>query len=402
MTERHVVIVGTGAAGISVLENLRRCGFTGSVTMVGDEETTPYDRPPLSKRFLTGEWEPERLHLRSAETLAELAATWLLGRRASSLDAQTRRVFLDDGSAVSYDELVVCTGVRSRRLPLSDQVDGAHVLRTVNDALSLRDGLDDRSELLIVGGGFLGAETAAVASSLGTRVTLLSSTVIPLAAALGEDVAGLLADRHRSNGVHLEQGRAQGVTASSEGTASGIVLDDGRHLPAEKILMSVGSHPNVEWLETSGIPISDGITCDEHGGVVPGVWAAGDVAAWWRPEADRHVRLEHRTNATEHGMNVARAILDQPALPPSVPYVWSDQYDLKIQIHGLTAGADSFEVIEGDVADGRFTAVYGRQGRICAALGVNMMRPLRTLRPHVAEQTPWTELDRLKPALSLS
>lgn len=402
MTDRHIVIVGTGAAGISVLENLRRCGFTGAVTMVGDEETIPYDRPPLSKRFLTGEWGPERLHLRSAEALDGLAAVWLIGRHATGLDTQSRQLFLDDDSAISYDELVICTGVRPRRLPLSDQVDGAHVLRTVDDALRLRNELDDRSELLVAGGGFLGAETAAVASSLGTRVTLLSSRALPLADALGEDVAELLADRHRSNGVRLETGRAQSVTASPEGTATGIALDDGRHLPAGQILMSIGSHPNVEWLESSGISSQDGVVCDQRGGVVPGVWAAGDVAAWWRPEVDRHVRLEHRTNATEHGMNVARAILDQPPLPPSVPYVWSDQYDLKIQIHGLTEGADSFEVIEGDVADGRFTAVYGREGRVCAALAVNMMRPLRTLRPHVAQQTPWTELDRLRPVLSLS
>lgn len=402
MTNRHVVIVGTGAAGISVLENLRRCGFTGPVTMVGDEESPPYDRPPLSKRFLAGEWDLERLRLHSAEALDELAATWLIGLRATSLDTQARRLFLDDGSTVSYDELVICTGVRPRRLPLSDQIDGAHVLRTVSDAVGLRDELDDRSELLVTGGGFLGAETAAVASSLGSRVTLLSSSAIPLAEALGEDVAELLADRHRSNGVRLVQGRAQSVTVSPEGTATGIALDDGRHLPAEKILMSIGSHPNVEWLESSGIPSSDGVPCDERGGVVPGVWAAGDVAAWWRPELDRHVRLEHRTNATEHGMNVARAILDQHSPPPSVPYIWSDQYDLKIQVHGLSAGADSFEVIEGDVSDARFTAVYGREGRICAALGVNMMRALRALRPHVAQQTSWTELAQLKPALSLS
>lgn len=401
MTDRRIVIVGTGAAGLSVLENLRRFGFTGQVTMVGDERTPPYDRPPLSKRFLTGEWEPEQLHLRSAESLDELTATWVHDR-AESVDIEARRLLLADGTAIDYDELVICTGVRPRRLPLSDRADGAHVLRTVDDARRLRERLDDRAQLLVTGGGFLGAEAAATASSLGTRVTLLSPGPTPLVEALGPEVAGLLAERHRNHGVCLEQGRAQSVTASPEGIATGVVLDSGRRLPAENILMSIGSHPNVDWLARSGIADSDGIECDEQGRAAPGVWAAGDIASWWRPELGRHVRLEHRTNATEQGMGVARAILGQPPLTGPVPYVWSDQYDLKIQIFGLPRAAESFEIIEGDIADGRFTAVYGRDGRVCAAVGVNMVRPLRRLRRHVANQTSWSDLADLKPEPSMT
>ncbi|WP_129358461.1 NAD(P)/FAD-dependent oxidoreductase [Rothia uropygioeca] len=398
MTLRHIVVVGTGATGLGVLETLRRGGYDGQITMVGDETALPYDRPPLSKRFLTGEWNQEQLNLRSEESLSELSAGWMSGCRASGLDTHQRRLFLDDGTAISYDELVIATGVRPRWLPLTEHLDGAHVLRTVGDAIELRQALTDNPELVVVGGGFLGAETAAAVATLGCEVTLLSSEDAPLAGALGSEVATVLAARHHQHGVRIEQGRAERVSLTPDGSVDGILLEDGRHLPGKNVLMTIGSHPNVEWLEGSGIPADRTVECDERGQVAPGVWAAGDVAAWWHPEMGRSVCLEHRTNATEQGMNVARSILGQPPIARSVPYVWSDQYDVKVQVYGFPRDADSFEVVDGNLDDGKFTAVYGKDGVVCAAVGANMARSLRPLRTHVAARTPWADLDRLQPA----
>jgi 3-phenylpropionate/trans-cinnamate dioxygenase ferredoxin reductase subunit len=269
-----------------------------------------------------------------------------------------------------------------------------HVLRTLEDARRLRTELAGQPRLVIVGAGFLGAEVASVASAAGASVTLVSDVDAPLSDVLGTELGQLLIGVHTEHGVRIRSGvRVTGI-ATEHGRATGVQLADGTMLPADVVLVSIGSVPNVEWLAGSGIPIGNGVLCDEYCRAAPHVWAAGDVASWHHVGIGERVRLEHRTNAAEQGMAVARNILagtdPTPFLP--VPYIWSDQYDLKIQIHGLPRGADSFTVTDGSLDQRKFVAVYGSHGKARAAVGINMIRPLRAARSLVAEQADLTSI----------
>ncbi|MEV7341097.1 FAD-dependent oxidoreductase [Streptomyces sp. NPDC093544] len=391
----RVVIVGASAAGLAVAEGLRRLGFEGRLTLIGEEPEIPYDRPPLSKQLLSGAWEPERLSLRSAEALAGLDLDLRLGERAVALDTRNRDVVLERQQRVGYDQLVVATGARARHLPGTEGTEGLHVLRTLGDALSLRAALGAGTRLVIVGGGFVGAEAASVARQLGCEVSLVTDTEAPMSDALGTEVGAMLGEVHAEHGVHVETGASVEAVLTRGGRATGVRLADGRSLHADAVLLGIGARPNVEWLAGSGVPIADGVECDSRLYAGNGVWAAGDIASWPDLATGQRLRIEHRTNAGEQGLAVARNILAGPeAATPftTVPYVWSDQYDLRIQIHGRTRGTDQFRVMEGSLTERRFTALYGRNGHVHAAIGINMMRPLRSLRPLVAARTPWPEI----------
>ncbi|WP_327657403.1 NAD(P)/FAD-dependent oxidoreductase [Streptomyces sp. NBC_00483] len=384
----RIAVVGTSAAGLSVVEGLRREGYTGRLSLIGEEEHLPYDRPPLSKQVLSGAWEADRLRLRDADAIGALDLDLRLGSPAVGLDTDTREVTLADGGRVGYDALVVATGTRARRLPGTEGVEGVHVLRTLEDALTLRDQLAARPHLLVVGGGFVGAEAAAVARGLGCEVTLVTDTAQPMGDALGDGLGAMLRAVHTEHGVRVMSGvRVDGVL-TADGRATGVRLLDGRTVAADAVLVGIGAQPNTEWLADSGVPVSNGVVCDATLHAGSDAWAAGDVAAWPHPHTGEPVRIEHRTNAAEQGLAVARNILAGPehAKPfETVPYVWSDQYDLKIQIYGRTRGADEVRIVEGSHDERRLVALYGKGGRVCAAVGINMMRALRGYRPQVAE-----------------
>ncbi|MFB7494456.1 NAD(P)/FAD-dependent oxidoreductase [Streptomyces sp. NPDC056161] len=391
----QVVVVGASAAGLATVEGLRRRGFTGRLTLIGEEADVPYDRPPLSKQVLSGAWEPERLRLRPPEALSALDLDLRLGQRAVALDTGRRQVVLAGGERVGYDQAVVATGVRARRLPGAGACEGVHVLRTLRDALDLRAALGVGRRLVVVGGGFIGAEVAAVARQAGCEVTLVTDTAVPMGTALGTEVGGMLAEVHAERGVRIATGSVVEGVLARDGRATGVRLADGRTLDADALLVGIGARPNVEWLADSGLPTGDGVECDATLYAGNGVWAAGDVASWPDGATGRRLRVEHRTNAGEQGLAVARNILAGPGAATAfttVPYVWSDQYDLKIQIHGQTRGADEFRVVDGGLAERRFTALYGAKGQVCAAVGVNMTKPLRALRALVAARTPWPDV----------
>ncbi|MFF3493252.1 NAD(P)/FAD-dependent oxidoreductase [Streptomyces sp. NPDC002795] len=388
MTLSEVVVVGASAAGLTAAETLRREGYTGRLTLIGEERYLPYDRPPLSKQVLKGEWEPERLALRTSAALDDLDAEWLLGREAVGLDVAGRTVALADGSRVAFDGLVVATGVRPRRLPFAHDLTGVHVLRDLDDALALRDALRSAGSVTVVGAGFLGAEAAAVARELGCSVSLVDPLEAPMVRQLGSAVAARVAALHTAHGVDVRCDTGVVGFSENRGRVAGVRLGDGSELAAEVVLVAIGSVPAVDWLRDSGLPVGDGLLCDAFCEAAPGIVAAGDVASWLHPDHGR-IRVEHRMNATEQGMAAARTLLGrrQPFAP--VPYFWTDQYDVKIQAYGRPSADADFTVVDGDPDQGPFAAVYAQDGRTTAAVTWNMPRQARALRAQVLEREPW-------------
>jgi NADPH-dependent 2,4-dienoyl-CoA reductase/sulfur reductase-like enzyme len=384
---RRIVVVGASAAGLAAAETLRREGYAGTLTLIGDERRLPYDRPPLSKQFLTGQWDMGQLALRARADLDALGLDLRLGIAATGLDPAARSVQLADGSAVPYDALVIATGVRPRRLPGSD----AHVLRTLDDALALRDRLGPGRRLVVVGAGFLGAEAAATAAALGSDVTLLEPAPVPLAHVVGPEVGRVLSRAHQERGVELRTG----VTVAHV-TDSGVLLGDGEVVEGDEVLVSVGSRPNTEWLAGSGLDVGDGVACDAYCEAAAGIYAAGDVARWYNPLFATSMRIEHRTNAAEQGMAAARNLLAAPEARKafaSVPYFWSDQYDMKIQAYGYLRGHDEVAVVEGDLDERRFVVAYRTGDRLTGVLGVGVTpKALRGWRQALTAGTPWHEV----------
>ncbi|MFJ8137586.1 NAD(P)/FAD-dependent oxidoreductase [Streptomyces sp. NPDC096013] len=381
----RIVVVGASAAGLAAAETLRREGYTGTLTLVGDEPHAPYDRPPLSKQVLSAEWEPDRVALRTSADLAGHGLDLRLGVAATALDLAAQEVWLSDGAKVPYDGLVIATGVRPRRLP----GEGAHVLRTLDDALMLRERLGPGRKLVVVGAGFLGAEAAAVARRLGADVTLLEPAPVPLAHAVGERVGQVLAQAHVDHGVKLRTG-----VSVTEVTDEGVRLGSGEEIEADEVLVAIGSLPNTEWLADSGLSIGDGVVCDEYCEAAGNVYAAGDVARWYNPLFGTSMRVEHRTNAAEQGMAAARNLLASEARKAfsPVPYFWSDQYDMKIQAHGHLRGHDEVAVVEGDLGERRFVAAYRAGDRLTGALAVGMPpKAIRGWRQAVAVGASWRE-----------
>ncbi|MGP4008545.1 NAD(P)/FAD-dependent oxidoreductase [Streptomyces sp. 4N124] len=384
----RILVVGASAAGLAAAETLRREGYDGTITLVGDEPHLPYDRPPLSKQLLSSEWDAGRLDLRTAGDLAALGLDLRLGTEAIRLELAEHTVHLADGSEVSYDGLVIATGVRPRRLP----GEGAHVLRTLDDALTLRERLGPGRRLVVVGAGFLGAEAAAVAWRLGARVTLLEPAPVPLAHAVGTEIGQVLSHAHRDRGVDLRCG-----VRVTEVTEDGVRLDGGELVDADEVLVAIGSLPNTEWLDGSGLTVGDGVVCDEYCEAAQNVYAAGDVARWYNPLFGTSMRIEHRTNAAEQGMAAARNLLRassgearKPFAP--VPYFWSDQYDMKVQAYGFLRGHDEVAVVDGDLAERRFLAVYRTGDRVSGVLALGMPpRAVRQWRQAIASGAEWHE-----------
>jgi NADPH-dependent 2,4-dienoyl-CoA reductase/sulfur reductase-like enzyme len=390
----RIVIVGASASGLATAEALRRGGYDGTVTLVGDELESPYDRPPLSKQLLSGQWEPARLALRAEDQIAELDLDLRLGTVATGLDTGARTITLADGSKLPYDIVVVATGVRPRRLPGCEGIAGLHVLRTLGDALGLQARLRHGGRLVIVGAGFIGAEVAATSRALGVEVTMLEAAPTVLAEAIGEHGGKFLADLHRDRGVEVRTSAAVSQILHAGGGVTGVLLADQNVVPADDVLVAIGSHPNTEWLDGSGLLIDNGLICDEFGLAAPGVYGAGDVARWHSPTVGSTVRIEHRTNAGEHGMTVAHHILnpDAPRSFVSVPFFWSDQYDTKIQAFGHLRGHDEAVVMESDFAQRQLLIAYRKGERLAGVLAAGKSpKVLRQWRALLAAGAKWDD-----------
>ncbi|MFE0475847.1 NAD(P)/FAD-dependent oxidoreductase [Streptomyces sp. NPDC058947] len=385
---RTVTVVGASLSGLYAARELRAQGYDGRLVVIGDEPHHPYDRPPLSKDFLTGRADENQLALTDAEESAELDADWMLGVRARALDARGRTVVLDDGRTVSTDGLVIATGARARRLP-GDALAGVHTLRTLDDARVLREELTrGPRRVVVIGGGFVGAETASSCSSLGHSVTVVEAAPLPLVPHLGTDMAAVCAALHRRGGVDLVTGTG---VAGLRGTltVSGVELTDGRTLPADLVIVGIGATPNTSWLAGSTLALRDGVLCDD--GCVtalPQVVAVGDVARVGG------VRAEHWTSATQQPRVAVTNLLAgrTVATADAVPYFWSDQYGARIQFAGRRGDGDTVRITEGELSDGApdeggFLARYERNGRTTAVLAVDRPRPFMRARRGLTRET---------------
>lgn len=381
MENGHVAVVGASLAGLRTVEGLRRAGFGGRITLVGDELHPPYTRPPLSKQVLAGTWEPERVWLRPPAKLAELDVDLRLGVRAEAVDPVGHVVTLSDG-VLAYDALVAATGASPRRLP-GDDIEGVHVLRRLDHAIALRDALGQATRLVVVGAGFIGCEVAATARERGLDVTVVEPLPAPMLRGLGAELGDVAAGLHRAHGVDLRCGI--GVAGlQGEGRVTGVTLTDGSTVPADLVVVGIGVVPDAGWLAGSGIDTTDGVLCDAVLAAegVDDVWAAGDVARWRHPGYPEPVRFEHWTVAAEHGRAVAEGIVagrDAAVAHAPVPYVWTDQHGTRIQVVGRPGPDDDLDVVLGSTDELRFLALLHRRGTVTGAVAFGMPKPLMAL-----------------------
>lgn len=390
---RDVVIVGASLAGLRAAEALRTGGYEDTITIIGAESHLPYDRPPLSKRLLSGEWEPERIFLRKPDDMAAIDVRWRLGEPAIGLDLGERAVLMDGGERVGFDGLVIATGSQVRGLPGQEGRDHVAVLRTLDDSLDLRDRIHPGGRrVVVIGAGFIGLEVAATARGLGNEVLVLEAGPAPLVRALGAEMGAAVAAVHADHGVEIRCG----VTV--EGFAdSAVIVDGGWHEPADVIVVGIGVTPATSWLNDAGLTLDDGVVCgpDLSAGP-PLVYAAGDVARWYNPLYDEVMRIEHWTNAAEQGALAAGNLLAEDAGQVTAPYepvpfFWSEQYDRRVQFLGRASAGDEVLVVAGSVEERRFAALYGRHGRLRGVLGVNMPREVMPFRAHLLDRISWDD-----------
>jgi 3-phenylpropionate/trans-cinnamate dioxygenase ferredoxin reductase component len=388
-----IAVVGASLAGLRAVEALRRQGFEGRIEWIGAEAREPYDRPPLSKHVLRGEWGPERIAL-ARGGLDGLGAELRLGVRAERLDTTARRIDLSDGASLAWDGLVVATGAAARRLPGQPDLDGVFLLRTLDDALAIRAALERSPRVCVVGGGFIGAEVAASCRERGLDVAMVEALGNPLELALGPEIGALFAAIHRDRGVVLHTGVA---VAAIEGDrrVERVRLADGSAIAADVVIVGIGVRPETAWLEGSGVELRDGVVCDAHcATAVPNVVAAGDVARFFHARYGEAMRVEHWTNAVEQADAAAATLLHGAARAAPyapVPYVWSDQYDVKLAVAGRPRAGDEMRVVDGSLADRKFVAIFGRDGRLTGALGLNRMRKLMEWRAGLHDDLSWDE-----------
>ena len=370
-----LAVVGASLAGLSAARAARAGGFDGRLIMIGDEPHRPYDRPPLSKDFLLGKLTAEDLLLEAEPE--ELGAEWLLGSGAIGLDAASRTVLLEGGRSVTADGVVIATGARARALPALSGLANVHTLRSLADAQCLAPTLVAGGRLTVIGAGFIGAEVASAAVLLGMQVTVIDTKPVPFSAALGAEMGGVMGALHAANGVELISSAVVEGVERSGSRVTAVRLAGGRTVATDVVVVGVGSEPNTEWLEGSGLLLDRGVLCDPMGRTgVPGIVAVGDCAAWWDEEAGRYCRAEHWTGAFERAALAAEVLLDPYAAPrPAAPhYFWSEQYGVKLQFAGHAGGYDRVEVEAGDVQAHSFLAVYYRADSPVAVLGMNQPR----------------------------
>jgi NADPH-dependent 2,4-dienoyl-CoA reductase/sulfur reductase-like enzyme len=400
--ESRIIVVGASLAGWRAVESLRTEGYEGTISLVGEERHLPYDRPPLSKQVLAGTWPPEKAVLADKRRSSEARVHEVLGRRAAALDAATRTVTLDDGDVLRGDGIVITTGASPRRLPGTEdlgQADGLFTLRTLDDSLALRAAVTatEGARVIVIGAGFIGAEVASTCSTLGCNVTVLEPLAIPLQPILGPEIGTYCGSLHGAHGVELRTGVAVGAVRRSSGESRlEVELDGGEVLAADVVVVGIGVVPETEWLKDSGLTIENGVVCNDRLFAGDGIVAAGDVARWaWRHDgSEEMIRIEHWNLAAEAGVAAAKNLVagraDAVSFTP-VPYFWSDQYGIRLQVIGSPRGSDEVVLVDGSFEEGKFVALFGRGGRLSAVMAIGRPRQLMMFRPLLANGSSWEE-----------
>jgi 3-phenylpropionate/trans-cinnamate dioxygenase ferredoxin reductase subunit len=401
----RVIIIGAGQAGGETAQRLRQSGFAGEITLIGDEPAPPYQRPPLSKAYLKGDLDMDRLLLRPASVYADENITLLSKLRAVWIDRANKKVRVEGGRELPYDALVLATGARPRKLPLvGADLDGVHLFRTAADVDAIRERFVAGAKLIVIGAGYIGLEVAAVARQCGLDVTVIETAVRPLARVTSPEVAGFFLDEHTRQGVRFVLG-GQPAVIKGKDRVTGVGLADGGELPADIVIAGIGINPEAALAEQCGLTVENGVVTDRQcRSSDPAIYAIGDCAA--RPMAhfeQRMCRLESVHNAVEGAKIVAATILGGKPHTEEAPWFWSDQYDLKLQIAGLFQGYDHI-VFRGVMADRAFAAFYYKGEKLIAVDAVNrpaeylgakmLIQTGRTLAPDVLEDAsrPMKEL----------
>jgi 3-phenylpropionate/trans-cinnamate dioxygenase ferredoxin reductase component len=365
-------IVGAGQAGFQTAASLRQEGFAGRIMLIGDEPVLPYQRPPLSKSYLAGDSGLDELWLRPEAFYAAHEIEMLAGETVTVIDRPERRLKLGSGDEIVWDHLVLATGARFRPLAVPGaELDGVLPLRTLADADILHDRLAEAREIVVIGAGFIGLEFASVAIARGAAVHIIEITQQAMGRVVSAAISRFFADAHRRWGCEISFGTGVTRILGADGRATGVETTDGRDIPADLVLICIGVIPNAELARGAGLAVDNGIVVDEYLVTAdPSVFAIGDCANFPTPFSAGRVRLESVQNAVDQGRCVAAAIAGKPAVYDKVPWFWSDQGDLKLQIAGITVGHDA-AVLRGDPADGHFSVFCYRGGRLIGVESVN-------------------------------
>ena len=401
---QDIVIVGAGQAAVQAIDTLRRRGYTGKLTVVGDEPWLPYQRPPLSKKYLAGALERERLLIRPAQFFADHGVTTHLGRRVTDIAPHAHHVRLDDGLVLPYEALLLATGSRPRTLTVpGGNLPGVHVLRTIADVDRIRAECARGGRMVVIGGGYIGLEVAATGRELGLEVTVLEMAPRVLARVTCPEVSAFYEAEHRRQGVRIHcDARLRALHAEpASGRVRAVITEDGREHPADLVIVGVGVVPADELARAAGIDCENGVVTDSYCRTsAPGVFAAGDCASHLNRQYGRHLRLESVDNAFEQGTTVALNLLGTATLHDKLPWFWSDQYDLKLIIIGVNHGYDRV-VMRGDPAKRSFSACYLRGGELVSIDAVNAPKDQMAARKLIAAHAR-PDLGRLAdPAIAL-
>ncbi|MFG2694306.1 NAD(P)/FAD-dependent oxidoreductase [Kitasatospora sp. NPDC048407] len=365
-----IVIIGASLAGAKAAEALRAEGYGGPITLVGDESERPYERPPLSKGYLLGKEEREKIYVHPADWYQQHDVTLRLGVAATAIDPAAHTVTVEGGDRLPYSKLLLTTGSSPRTLPVPGGVgDFVQTLRRVGDSERLKAAFKPGARVVIVGAGWIGLEAAAAARTAGAEVTVLEAAELPLLRVLGREVAQVFADLHRAHGVDLRFG-----VKVEELRADGVRLGDGSTVPADVLLVGVGISPNTALAEQAGLTVDNGVRTDQHLATShPDIYAAGDVANAFHPLFGKPIRVEHWANALNQPTVAAAAMLGKDAVYDRVPYFFTDQYDLGMEYTGYAEpGGYDRVVFRGDVAGREFIAFWLSGGRVLAGMNVNV------------------------------
>ena len=380
-----VLILGAGQAAAQLAISLRQGGYAGPIRMVGDEPYAPYQRPPLSKAYLKEKASIETLLLRAEHYWRDHQVALELGVAAKAVDLTGRQVAFGDGRAFAYDTLVFATGTRARDLPLPGiKLDGVFSLRKIDDVRRLRPALDNARRVVIIGAGYIGLEVAAVLRQEDREVIIVEAEARVMKRVAGEEVSAYFDRLHRSRGVDIRLG-ARLAAIEGEGRASGVKLTSGEMIPADLVLAATGARANDDLAVAAGLPCEDGIVVDDFARATPDVYAIGDCARFFSHRYGRKIRLECVQNAVDQAKAAAAAILGKPVPYDPVPWFWSDQYDLKLQMVGLNQGYDTV-ALRGSPANRNFLAFYLKDGVVLAVDSISRPQEFMVAKKLVAER----------------